>query len=259
MFSIYVSAFNLKSGLFDYEDALLNFTEFAEEVVVSTLDDGSIELLNECRIKHKLNFKIEVSNESLDDYAFDGKIKNHGLQATTNPYKISLDLDERIPIWQKDKWIEMGESMYSSNSYDAVLIPSINLCGSFKTYKDIGHKWYLHKTGLKRGIVNFAKLDNNKIDISKSDTCELLYEDNTLVKYGSYPGNVEVIRDYNIPFIYHLWAVNSYSRIKKNLFWKPVWENRAGHEVKDILLNDKDISTIPIFQHNLPLWNKTLD
>jgi hypothetical protein len=56
--------------------------------------------------------------------------------------------------------------------FKTLMLPSINLCGSELTYKDIGSKWYIHHNniGLQRGIVNFAKKENGKIDITKSDT-----------------------------------------------------------------------------------------
>ena len=63
-----------------------------------------------------------------------------------------------------------------------MFIPVVDLCKGEDYYKSIGFKWYMHKQGLKRGVWPYAKLNNGKIDVNKSDTCELLDEDDNLVQ-----------------------------------------------------------------------------
>lgn len=257
-FSIYCAGYNLIKNSFDIDESLRNFCSFADEVVLATTvftEDESIELLKS-KLKEYPNLRLVITDFSFDNYAFDGLIKNAALQETSKKFKICLDLDERIPLYQKDLWEECSKVL-DEKGVDSFLIPSINLCGDVKHYKDIGYKWYLHKSGLKRGIVSFAKLDNGKIDIKRSDTCELLLPNDELVSnILRFPNSIEQLYSNRIPFIFHLWGVNIKQRIIQNKFWKPVWENRSGAPIDNVLENELDIASIPIYNHQLRLWNE---
>jgi len=257
MFSIYTSAFNLESSGLDWKEAIDNFAQFADQVVVCVNEDkeNSFGLVFDFLKKNKYkNVYVCLSDYSFDDPLFDGKIKNNALQNCTEEFSISLDLDERLPIYTKSAWLELAEELKHSE-YVAALIPSVNLCGSNYTYKDVGWKWYLHKTiGYHRGVVNFAKQDGEKIDINKSDTCELIDDNGNLVKSLQLQNDVNIINNHELPFVYHLWAVDFDQRIRQNKIWKPVWELRAGREVTNIITEREELEKIPVFCHNLPLW-----
>lgn len=268
MFSIYASAFNLVKNKFDYESALENFCSFAEEVViaVNTSEDNTFETLSSLKSKYP-NLNVIQTSFSYDDILFDGKIKNAALQATTQEFKIGLDMDERIPLRSKDKWTNAAYSLRFSE-FDAFLIPSLNLWGSFHSIKDsleenVKFKWYLHKENLYRGSVNFAKLADGKIDINKSDTCELIDSEGNLAKSGRILAKVSSLDEWlsfiddNV-FVYHLGYVDFSERELRNKFWGPHWALRAGQtEIpNNIVFSTEEMSRQHIRNHNLKLWNE---
>lgn len=256
MLSLYTSLYNLESNLFDWKESLDKFSRFGDEVSIATsawCKDNTVDLLREyCENNKKA--KLVVTDFDFDDYAFDGKLKNAALQETAYKGKILLDADEEIPLSQRNLWIKLTEQLYQSH-WDGFLIPSINLCGNIKTYKDIGYKFYLHKENLERGIVNYAKLENGKIDISKSDTCDLIKANGSLANCLPFPNDILSLQTFlkEIPYVFHYWGVNSKQRIGQQKFWRPIWENRKGGQIDDEILTEEKIKNIPVFKHNLPL------
>lgn len=256
MLSIYTSIYNLSSNIFDWKESLDKFSLFADEVSIATsawCKDNTVNLLKEyCQNNKKA--KLVVTDFDFDDYAFDGKLKNAALQETTHKGKILFDLDEFPVLSQRDLWIRLTEQLYQSH-WDGFLIPSINLCGSMKTAKDIAYKFYLHKEGLQRGIVNYAKLDNGYIDITKSDTTDLTHTDNSIANCLPFPNDIKTLRAYKdtIPYVFHKWAVDFDKRIAQNKFWSPIWSSRAGYKVENIVETKEELEKIPVFEHNLPL------
>lgn len=253
MLSIYTSLYNVENGLYNWQVALSNFKDFADEVVVATTTDckdNTVEILKDyC---HKNRIKIVTTDIPFSDYAFDGKLKDAALQETTQPGKILLDSDETIPKSQKPIWTELTKQLCQSE-YEAIMIASIDLCKSINHYKSINYKFYLHKEGIKRGIVNYARLPNGKIDHTKSDTTDPIHEDGTLAAIIRLPNDIESLRKGNLPYVFHDWGIDLSKRIEKNKWWLPTWGNRAGKEVKDIVLNEEDFGDIKVFEHNLPL------
>jgi len=134
-----------------------------------------------------------------------------------------------------------------------MMIASINLCKDKYHYKDIGFKFYLHRGGLKRGVWNQAKNTDGSIDIKKSDSTEILLENGELPKVYPLSNDINMLKEYKIPYVFHHWGDNPNKRIEQNKFWKPVWENRAKREVNDIILDKSQIAKIEVFEHNLPL------
>lgn len=259
MFSIYTSLYNLEAGFIDWREALANFEGFADEVVVGTtssLKDNTINLLSEY-IKTHPKVKLTITNFSLESAEFDGQIKNAAMQQCTRPYCILLDADEFIPISTKERWVGCTTllCMPQFSGYHGFLIASVNLCGDMSHYKDIGYKFYIHRNdkNLNRGVVNYARLDNGKIDINKSDTTEIIDKDGKLARMCPLSREIGDLKYGNFPFVFHKWAVDLDKRIKQNKFWKPVWENRAGKEVNNIVLNKENLEKIEVFEHNLPL------
>jgi hypothetical protein len=255
MFSIYTSLYNLDNEFIDWKSALDNFSAFADEIVISTLPQDYNFLYDFVHSKPiKNNFTIEVCDDiSLDDLAFDGKLKNAALKKCTQPFCILLDGDEEIPLYNKLLWEQYANFIENSNA-DGIMIPSINLCKDKYHYKDIGWKFYLHKNniGIERGIVNYAKLDNGKINIQLSDTTEPIIN-GELGKFIKLSNNINDIKNGVIPFVFHHWGDNFEKRLKQNQFWLPVWENRAGKEVKNIILLKESLEKIEIFPHGLKI------
>ena len=252
---IYTSAYNLSNIGLDWTSALYYFCKFADRVTIAFNGvDGLREVKDWQYSWAPAKLKIVETNFSYDDPYFDGKIKDAALQATTEDLLVLLDLDERIPVKMRKRWDWMGEWLLLNPNFDGCLIASVNLCGSIYTAKDVGRKWYLHKRGLKRGVPEFAKIPGGKIDITKSDTTELLKMDNTLANCAGISNDIEELRMGKTPYVFHLWAVDAEQRIRQNRFWKPTWENRAGKEVNDIILDVDEIKRIPVFEHELELW-----
>lgn len=252
--SIYTSAFNVNKMGFDWMGALTNFMTIADEVVVmvNTSEDDSYQSM----LRFSQEFRglfIYQSDFDYGDPEFDGKIKNEALKMTTGDIKVSLDLDERIPVYQREMWRGLAENLLETKHVAAVMIPSINLCGDIYHYKDIGYKWYMHKGGLKRGVVKFARQENGKIDITKSDTCELVTEDGDLVPSYYFPQDINALRSDKIPYVFHYWGVSLEQRLRQNAFWKPVWENRAGREVDDVMTESHQIDGLTVYPHNLEI------
>jgi hypothetical protein len=265
MISIYTSLYNLESGLFDWKEALDNFSSFADEVCVATTMssvDDTVKLLNEYAETNK-KVNIIVTNLSFEDYAFDGKLKNAALSICTNLFCMLLDGDERVRVSQRYKVDNYCKALYENKAYDAIMLPVIDVFNSEKECKSVGEKWYLHRNSenIKRGIVDFAKLPNGKIDHCRSDTCELIYNDGTLVKSmriledEGLEDKLDRIRRYNVFTIYHLGWLDKQKRLKANDFWRPVWSNRAGEEVKTISTME-ELNQIKSVPHNLPYWNE---
>lgn len=251
-FSSYTSAFNLIKMGFDWQSSLLNYSQFMDEVVIAinTSSDNTFEILNKfIQDKNLTNIVLYQSSFDYEDPAFDGKIKDFALQRTSGDIKISCDIDERFPIYQKNLWEKVARYLLSDNKVAAFLIPSINLCGNIYHYKDIGYKWYMHKNGFYRGVVNFAKKIDGKIDTDKSDTCELIDSNGNLVPTLKFSNNIEDLQSGSIPYVFHYWAVDKKQREKQNEFWQPVWSNRAGKEIN----TKTDFSKIEIKKHGLKI------
>jgi len=251
-FSSYTSAFNLIKMGFDWQNSILNYSQFMDEVVIAinTSEDNTFESVSKF-LEEKGISNVILCQCAFDysDLAFDGKIKNFALQHTSGDIKISCDIDERFPLNQKDLWRTVGEYLLSQNEVSAFLIPSINLCGDIYHYKDIGYKWYMHKDGLYRGIVNFAKRQDGKIDTDRSDTCELIDANGNLVQTLKFNNSIEGLREGQIPYVFHYWAVDKDQRIKQNEFWQPVWSNRAGKEIN----TKTDFLKMQIKEHQLKI------
>jgi hypothetical protein len=270
MFSIYSSAFNVIKNSFDYESAVENFCNFAEEVVIAVnkSEDNSFEAFKDLEKKF-INLKIISVDFDYSDPLLDGKIKNAALQKTSNIYKIGLDLDERIPKRHKDRWIRAAKMMYEHPMIYGFLIPSIDIWKSLEYIqadpnKNKNFKWYLHKEKLYRGAVNFARLENGKIDREKSDTCELLDQLGNLVNTPKIYANFENDEDYfkwleeEAIFVFHIGFLDFEKRIIRNKnFWNKHWETVSGkkHETA-MTLEQFDKRSTKLKKHNLKLWDE---
>jgi hypothetical protein len=255
MISIYSSAFNLITNNFNYIFAINNFCNIADEVVISvnTSQDNTLEELEKQQDKFS-NLKIISSEISYDDPLLDGKIKNYALQNTSHntPIKISLDMDEYIPLWQKPIWLNLATQLLQDTCL-CYMIPSINLFKDKNHYFSITPKWYMHKLGLFRGPVNFARKNNGYIDTNKSDSCELIDANGNLVPSKTAPCDIESLEKHNLPFVVHTGYLSLENRLLRNEnFWKKHWFLESGgiappHKIHE-KLEDFDYN---IKQHNL--------
>lgn len=282
MFSIYTSAFNIVKNNYDYESAFENYNRFAEEIVISTIEgneDQTIDILKKIE-KRNNKFKIIIKDLDRQDPLFWGKLRNEGLKQCSEEFCVSLDLDELVPIWQKYNWINHAR-MLTYSDYDAYLVPLLNLWGSEKTIRwdnDINYlfKWALHKNpkvynkDIMRGPVKFAVLKDGTVDITKSDTNELIYSDGNLIKslriINNYEGNPE---EYTREcctkiFIYHTGYLNFKDKINRNKnFWNKQFKIQAGFKQEDAAnkfapIEESDLLNKNLFNHNLKLWNELI-
>lgn len=257
---IYTSGFNLIQNGFDFRSALDKFIAFADEVVIAinTSDDDTLAQVLKYSEDKTDKLKIVLTAYSYDDPDLDGKIKNAALQATTKAIKIGLDLDEYIPLSQKHRWTKWIKLLNLSD-HEALLIPSVNLYRDNRHYASIGFKWYVHKDGLYRGTVNFAKREDGTHDITRSDSCELIDENGNLANaYQILNGPTSdidlefAIRTGGLPYVIHTGYVDLPLRIHRNTnFWKRHWETEEGHPV-DIPLTLAQLEKT-CYLHNLPL------
>lgn len=256
MISIYSSAFNLIKNNFNYKFSIDNFCNICDEVViaVNTSEDNTLDILKNISTTKYNNLKIIETNFSYNDPLLDGKIKNTALQNSSMPIKIGLDMDEYIPIWQKDMWYALADIL-SNDSCDCYMIPSVNLYKDCDHYFSITPKWYLHKSGLFRGPVNFAKKEDGHIDINKSDTCELIDAKGDLAKSKISQIEIEALQTHQHPFVVHMGYLSFDDRLLRNKnFWKNHWLIESGGEAPNHKIHS-DVSdfTEPSMLHKLKI------
>jgi hypothetical protein len=229
MISIYTSAFNLLKNKFNYEFSIEQFCLFATEVVVcvNTSEDDTTGALLDLKSVFN-NLTIVESDFNYTDPLLDGKIKNYALQNTTMPIKLGLDMDEYVPLWQKELWKQLAQQL-SKDDCSAYMVPSINLYKDWDHYFSITPKWYLHKSGLFRGAVSFARKENGTIDTSRSDSCELIDRDGNLVSSKMSPTNIIALRSLIFPYVIHTGYLSLENRLLRNKnFWKEHWLVESG-------------------------------
>lgn len=229
MISIYSSAFNLIKNNFNYLSSVSNFCSIANEVVIAinTSEDGTFQEMQKL-VNEYSNLKIIQIDISYEDPLLDGKIKDLALQNTTEIIKIGLDMDEYIPLWQKEIWYKLAEQLVSDDC-NCYMIPSVNLYKDYDHYFSITPKWYIHKSGLFRGPVNFARNRDGTIDTKKSDGCELIDSLGNLVSSKIAPYNINDLRTGLFPFVIHTGYVNLDNRLLRNKnFWSDHWLKESG-------------------------------
>jgi hypothetical protein len=277
-FSIYTSAFNLLKMGFDWKPVLDNWVQFLNgrgeiSIAVNTSEDGTFEALNEYAraslVTHSaMSWKIVKTEIPYTDPWFDGKIKNAALRNCTSRFAILLDLDEVIPLWSRDAW-QSAVGLLEQNGFrfDALLIPSIDLFHDEHHMKGgIGGKWYLHfnRPNLGRGPVGFARREDGTIDITKSDTTELIdIHTNELARYGATLDprfsdvlKLNLIQTGTAPVVYHLGWLNKEQRLRQSAFWAPVWNAREGKDVEQAKTAD-ELAGIEYRPHGLRHWTLT--
>lgn len=275
-YSIYSAAYNLNKMTFDWKPVLENWCRFLGPqgeivIAVNTSEDDTYDALLKhawdlrTRYPSAVEWRIFKTDIPYTDRAFDGKIKDAALKMCRERYAILLDFDEVIPLWSRNAWASaVGQLEHNRYSYEALLIPSIDLFHDNHHMKSLGAKWYLHANSphLGRGPVGFAKREDGTVDITKSDTTELIVtKTGELAKYVPVlePRFSDDIRlDYlkmgHIPVVYHLGWLNKDQRLRQSAFWAPVWNLREGAEVETAKTMD-DLNAVEYREHGLRHWN----
>jgi len=271
--SIYASVFNLSKIGFDWKSTLTNWTAFLRGhsqivIAVNTSTDSTYEDICSfiCELKkdprNQTDYQVVKTDIPFENPLFDGLIKNEALKKCTREFASLLDIDEVIPLSTRAAW-EGAMDFLSRSTYDALLIPSIDLFHDEKHYKNCGAKWYLHKNRphIMRGRVGFAAREDGTTDISRSDTCEATYTNGDLVRHTSlldprFPDDLKLqyMAQGGIPYVFHLGWLNREQRLKQSAFWVTHWNRRNGSEVVKTL-TDSDLDKIEYRQHGLPHWN----
>lgn len=257
---------------FDWRTTLDNWTKFLQNegqivIAVNTSEDNTFEdvkaytdYLSQTSGVEYTVFKTEIP---YSDPLFDGKIKNEALKKCTRGFCTLLDIDELLPMSTRQAWEEAMIGLKGS-SYDALLIPVVDLFNDENSYKSIGFKWFLHKNlpYINRGRVNFAIKADGKTDITKSDTTEIVDKDGNLIPaIPTIPTNLTDEQKLNYlrlnmtPYVIHVGYLDKEQRIRQSEFWAPHWNNRAGQEVEKPITKEK-LDKIPYFPHYLKSYNE---
>lgn len=262
MFSIYFSAFNLIKNKFPYEENLKKALKFADEVVVAVnkSEDATISIIESYVVDYP-NLKVIETSFSYDDIKFDGAIKNAALQATTQPIKIQMDLDEYIPLSQKTRWESYAKKLLNMSDIGCFLIPSIDLYGSrdkIRAHTDIGVKFRMHKSGYYRGIQKDAWVSNTRIRTDLSDTTELIDSNGNVVsairiapKESHIPFLASSLQDYL--YTIHEGYLSFEHRVNINKeVWAKAWKDRSGRD-ENTPTNIRELEGAETTFHNLKL------
>lgn len=230
MFSIYHSAFNLiKHGFVGWENSVQNSCKFADEVVIAinTSSDGTKEAIEE-KLKDFSNWKIIETDFSYQDPWLDGKIKNEALQACTQDFKIQLDLDEYIPLWQKPLWENLAMQIALS-PVQCAAVASVNLYKDWNHFFSINNKQYFHKGQAYRAPCIQARKPDGTINTKMSDGCDLVNSEGQFVSTIGTTTNLEPLELGVSPFVVHFGYVDLSSRLKRNHeFWHEHWYVEGG-------------------------------
>lgn len=259
--SIYSSLFNLYPFFPDYQAAISNFLTLADELVISTIKDkcGTYELLLAEAAKND-KIKVVLSDAVPFTPDFDGQLKEVALQECTGNMLIQLDMDERLSP-NINSW-KRFIGILNQRFEQALFVPSVNLYETPERAFDITGKWYVHKAGLHRGTVAFAKREDGTHDTTKSDSCELINSSGELVPTTSVcpfghgipsEGLAILIKDTDLPYVFHLGYLDLDRRVKLiDEFWRKQVSSAEGKEVE----LPKKVEEIKkeSFVHNLDLW-----
>ena len=241
--SLYSSLFNIKKCKFDYKRHLEVFTKFADEVVISTIEDQDDSwgiLLEEAA--HNDKIKVVLTEFVPHTPLFDGQMKNASLQECTGDILVQCDFDECPSMDNLDMWVQLWGMLFTEDKFQAAFVPVINLYKDVNHFSDIGAKWYVHKRGLFRGAVDFARREDGTIDTKKSDTCELIDKDGKLVptlryfdlgQFKTWEEAIGFVKQQRLPVIYHYGYVDLDRRVEINKeFWAGQWSAEEGSNVK---------------------------
>lgn len=272
--SIYTALYNANKMGFPWRETLDNWTSFLNgegqiSIAINTSDDGTLNSVSSYveQLKqltgNQVEYTITATDISYQDPLFDGKIKNEALKRCNREVCTLLDIDEVLPLSNREAWNSCIEALQFGH-FDALFVPVIDFFHDVHSYKSMGQKWYMHRNlpNLMRGRVNFAEREDGTTDISRSDTCELIYDTGRLVYATGLVGmnlperfRLELMAGNQLPYVIHLGWLNKQQRLRQSAFWAPVWNARNGSEVEKPL-TENELDMIPHYPHNLKHWNQ---
>lgn len=256
MLSIYHSAFNLiKHGFVGWENSVKSSCRFADEVVIAVNSsvDKTKEKIAEC-LSEFSNWRIVDTDFSYQDPWLDGKIKNEALQACTQDFKIQLDLDEYIPLWQKPLWQNLAMQIALS-PVQCAAVASVNLYKDWNHYSSITNKQYFHKGQAYRAPSIRARKPDGSINTLMSDGCDLVNERGEFVSTTATSNSQADLESCTVPFVVHFGYVDLDSRLKRNHeFWHEHWYVEGGGQAPahKIHMSHEDFE-YPYVEHKLKL------
>lgn len=270
--SIYTSTYNLSLIGFDWKSTLTNWTAFLRGhgqvvIAVNTSADSTYEDICSfiCELKkdsrNQTDYQVVKTDIPLTNPLFDGLIKNEALKRCTLEFASLMDIDEVYALSTRPAW-EGAMEFLSRSTYDALLIPSIDLFHDEKSFKSLSSKWYIHKNRphIMRGRVGFAAREDGSTDISRSDTTEAIYTNGDLVRHTSlldprFPDDLKLqyMAQGGIPYVFHLGYLSKEQRLKQSAFWSPHWNAREGRDIVKPLTSE-EFDAISYRPHGLPDW-----
>lgn len=284
MLSIYSAWYSVDQMGFKWREALDNWLHFLRDsgevvIAVNTSTDGTYEKVTEyLKSRHPDYPRVRTVVVQCDipytNSAFDGMIKAFALSHCTQPYCVLLDCDELMVPSLRKHWHALGVELEKQaqiepgRRIDAFLVPTVDLFHDEKHYKSgdqLGAKWYIHRNdpNITRGVVKWAYREDGSFDISKSDSCELIYKDtDDLVRASTIivalPHYIQMMHLSNgeVPFVVHTGWLDKQQRLKQSEFWAPVWRARDNSDkVQPTTL--AELEKVQYYRHSLPSW-KTL-
>lgn len=272
--SIYTSLYNAQKMSFDWKGALQNWISFLDRsgeivIIVNTSEDDTLSAVREFAktavlLPSQVLLKVIEASISYSDPAFDGKLKALALSHCTQPFAMLLDIDELLVPGQKKLWLNLARELEMNRSFDAFLVPVVDLIGDEQHFRSIGSKFYIHRNdpNITRGVHKQAYREDGSFDKTKSDSTEAIYVDTqevvrskSILVTGLPPFLIiGYLEGGEVPFVIHTGWVNMEQRLKQAAFWRKIWDIRDGGHSKEPELTLADLEKIPRYKHNLPPW-----
>lgn len=266
MFSIYSYLFNARIRQFDLDGVVKNFTDFGDEVVISTLaaqEDDTLDRLLKYEDALEGRLKVVVVDMDIEkNNRFDGDLKTAAMQACTHPVRVIADADERFVLKQRHRWDDLARRLLDSPHLDGWLIPVVEPYGHLDYIRDdqsLGVKFRLHKTTVvRRGVPSFAEKGQGLFNTAESDSTEPLRVDGSLASFLCpydrsllHPSICRLLE--KECYVVHYGFVNLERRAELGrTFWAKHWRNRSGHD-ENVATRVQDLMGVNLVKHHLPL------
>jgi len=241
MISLYTSCYNiLTNGFSDWQERLKSHVEFADEliVVVNKSEDETETSIKDFLAPYK-NWKVVPANFSKLDPFFDGRLKNLALQNTTREFKVQIDMDEEIGLWQRPLWENKLFQLKFSGA-KVMAVPSVDLFNDVGHFKAINYKTYVNIGQAYRGPSAHALKPGYFINTQISDGTELIDEKfNVLPAITSGPCDLATLESGEEIFVVHYGYIDKLERIRRNaLFWGDHWLKESNGTKPAHVLHD---------------------
>lgn len=261
--SIYSYGWNLIKYHFDIEDALANWSKYANEIVIAinTSEDNTYNEID--RIAKANNYPvvlIKTEFDPINDPYYYGKVVDAAFQACKNEICIAQDFDERI-IAKKEVLHRICQFLLDDKFHKAYFVPTIDLYGSTEyCLPEYKRKWYITKhQGLKRGPVNFGIKKDGFPDYNKTSTDEITDLDGNLVPALTLVNsltleNLSAYVERGMPLVYHIGYLSLNDRLERSIWWKHYWEKATNGDKNQHPITMEELAKKTSIKHNLPLW-----